>query len=81
MLCDSIEAASRTITEHTPEAYSAFVEKIVKGKMDQGQFNNADISIKELSQVKEAIKNYIAQMHHGRVAYPHTKRNILTSKK
>ncbi len=81
MLCDSIEAASRTLTEHTPEAYSAFVEKIVKGKMDQGQFNDADISIKELNLLKEAIKSYIAQMHHGRVAYPHTKRNLLTSKK
>ena len=81
MLCDSIEAASRTLTEHTPEAYSAFVEKIVKGKMDQGQFNNADISIKELTLMKEAIKNYIAQMHHGRVAYPQTKRKFLTSNK
>ena len=81
MLCDSIEAASRTLTEHTPEAYSAFVEKMVQGKMDQGQFRNADISIKELTQMKEAIKNYLAQMHHGRVAYPHTKRKILTPNK
>ncbi|MBO4670387.1 MAG: HDIG domain-containing protein [Bacteroidales bacterium] len=81
MLCDSIEAASRTLTNYTPEAYSAFVEKMVQGKMDQGQFDNADISIKELALVKEAIKNYLAQMHHGRVVYPHSKRNILTSNK
>ena len=80
MLCDSIEAASRTLTEYTPEAYSAFVEKIVKGKMDQGQFANSEISIKELSDVKEAIKAYLAQMHHGRVVYPPTRKKFLNFK-
>lgn len=70
MLCDSIEAASRTLTEYTPEAYSAFVERIVAGKMEEGQFEHADISISELGTVKETIKQYIAQTHHGRVAYP-----------
>lgn len=80
MLCDSIEAASRTLTEYTPQAFSAFVEKIVQGKMDQGQFNNADISIKELTDVKEAIKAYLAQMHHGRVEYPATRKKFLKLK-
>ena len=73
MLCDSIEAASRTLTEYTPEAYSAFVERIVAGKMDEGQFEHADISISELGTVKETIKQYIAQTHHERVAYPKKK--------
>ena len=80
MLCDSIEAASRTLTEYTPEAFSAFVERIVKDKMDQGQFRNAEISIKELTELKEAIKSYLAQMHHGRVAYPEAKRKFLKFK-
>ena len=70
MLCDSVEAASRTLTEYTPEAYSAFVERIVAGKMEEGQFENADISISELGTVKETIKQYLAQIHHERVAYP-----------
>ncbi len=73
MLCDSIEAASRTLTEYTPEAYSAFVERIVAGKMEEGQFEYADISISELGTVKETIKQYIAQTHHERVAYPKKK--------
>ena len=80
MLCDSIEAASRTITEYTPEAYSAFVERIVQGKMDGGQFANSDISIKELGEVKDAIKTYLAQMHHGRVEYPATRKKFLNIK-
>lgn len=73
MLCDSIEAASRTLKEYTPQAYSDFVEKIVKGKMDEGQFDEADISVRELCDVKEAIKNYLAQTHHERIVYPEKK--------
>ena len=80
MLCDSIEAASRSLTEYTPEAYSAFVEKIVQGKMDEGQFALADITIKELGDVKEAIKSYLAQTHHGRVAYPPARKKFLNLK-
>ena len=80
MLCDSIEAASRTLNEYTPEAFSAFVEKIVQGKVDQGQLLNAEITIKELNEVKQAIKVYLAQMHHGRVAYPATRKKFLNFK-
>ncbi len=80
MLCDSIEAASRTLTDYTPEAFSAFVEKIVQGKVDQGQFLNAEITIKELNEVKKAIKAYLAQMHHGRVVYPATRKKFLNLK-
>ena len=73
MLCDSVEAASRTLTEFTPEAYSAFVERIVSGKMEEGQFDQADISISELGTVKETLKQYLAQIHHERVVYPDKK--------
>ena len=75
MLCDSVEAASRTLTEYTPEAYSAFVERIVAGKMEEGQFERADISISELGVVKETLKQYLAQIHHERVVYPQNKQN------
>ena len=73
MLCDSVEAASRTLTEFTPEAYSAFVERIVAGKMDEGQFEHADITISELGTVKETLKQYLAQIHHERIVYPKQK--------
>lgn len=80
MLCDSIEAASRTLSEYTPEAISAFVERIVQGKMDEGQFAGADISIKELGEAKEALKAYLAQSHHGRVVYPQQRKKFLNFK-
>lgn len=75
MLCDSVEAASRTLTDYSPEAISAFVERIVKSKMNENQFDDAEISISELGTVKATIKQYLAQMHHERIVYP--KRNKL----
>lgn len=75
MLCDSIEAASRTLKSNTPQAYSDFVERIVAGKMAEGQFDDADITISELNKVKETLKQYLAQLNHERVVYPKTKAN------
>ena len=73
MLCDSIEAASRTIKASTPEAYSEFVEKMVADKMNAGQFDDSSISIRELNTVKESLKSYLAQLYHERVVYPKMK--------
>ena len=74
MLCDTIEAASRTLKDYTPESYSKFVEDIVGSKMSQGQFDEAGITYKEIGIVKEEIKSYLAQIYHERVAYPKRKR-------
>lgn len=77
MLCDSIEAASRTLTDYSPESCSRFVEGIFASKMKEGQLENADISIKDIGIVKEELKNYLAQIHHERIVYP--KRNKKTN--
>ncbi|MGP1621444.1 MAG: HD family phosphohydrolase [Candidatus Cryptobacteroides sp.] len=76
MLCDSIEAASRTLKEHSAKANSDFVEKIVSEKMGAGQFENNELSIKELNTIKEALKAYLGQIYHGRVVYPHRKSRV-----
>ncbi len=73
MLCDSLEAASRTLKDYSQESVSAFVEKIFRSKMDELQFEDADITIREISILRETMKNYLAQMHHERIVYP--KRN------
>jgi len=52
----------------------------VQGKLDEHQLSRADISIKELTEVKEAIKAYLAQTHHGRVEYPATRKKFLNFK-
>ena len=70
MLCDTIEAASRTLKEYSPQSFSDFVERMVVSKMSAGQFENADISLKELNTIKGEIKSYLSGVYHERVDYP-----------
>lgn len=70
MLCDGVEAASRSLKDYSAESISDLVEKIVRGKIDEGQLTEAEISLSELNVVKQVMKNYIQQMYHARVAYP-----------
>lgn len=70
MLCDSVEAASRTLRMRNEETFGNLVESIVQSKIDTGQFEACEISIMELNMVKAEIKNYLAQLYHRRVAYP-----------
>ena len=53
MICDTLEAASRTLKDNSAATFSVFVENIVASKMKIGQFDQADISIKDLNTVKE----------------------------
>ena len=70
MLCDTLEAASRTLKDYTPHSISSLVEGVVKSKMDAGQFEEADITLKDLNTIKSVMKDYIQQIHHARVVYP-----------
>ncbi len=70
MICDSIEAASRTLKDFSPEAISEFVERICAGKVAQGQFEDADLTMREYYIMRQELKEYIAQAHHVRVEYP-----------
>ena len=73
MLCDSIEAASRTLKDYSPQAFDSFVEKIVAGKVEEGQLLEAEISVKDLERVKYVLKTYLSQMYHERIEYPNSK--------
>ena len=75
MICDTLEAASRTLKDNSAATFSVFVENIVASKMKIGQFDQAAISIKDLNTVKETLKAYLSQIYHERVVYPQRKNN------
>lgn len=75
MICDTLEAASRTLKDNSAATFSVFVENIVASKMKIGQFDQADISIKDLNTIKETLKAYLSQIYHERVVYPQRKNN------
>lgn len=73
MVCDAVEAASRSLKDYSPESISALVDRIADGKAKENQFTDADISLRELNTLKEVIKSYLQQMYHSRVSYPNRK--------
>ena len=74
MICDAVEAASRSLRDYSPESISNLVDRIIDGKSATGQFTEADISLRDINTVKEVIKAYIQQMYHSRVSYPKRRR-------
>lgn len=70
MLCDSIEAAARSLDEKTTDSLSAIVDKIIQGKIADGQIEDSDITMKELNIVREVVKEQLYRVYHPRIAYP-----------
>ena len=75
MICDSVEAASRTLKEYTPASFDKFVEDMVAAKEKSGQFEQAEITIREMNIVKATLKTYLQQLYHERVEYTERKEN------
>ncbi|MGB8374142.1 MAG: HDIG domain-containing metalloprotein, partial [Salegentibacter sp.] len=70
MMCDSVEAASKSLKEPTSALIDNFVEKIINKQMEEGQFLNANITFKEIQLVKKILKRKLKNIYHLRVEYP-----------
>ncbi|WP_282121944.1 HD family phosphohydrolase [Algibacter mikhailovii] len=70
MMCDSIEAASKSLKEPTSTKIEAFVENIINKQIEEEQFLNADITFKEIRSIKKVLKHKLANIYHLRIEYP-----------
>tara|TARA_R110002051_G_scaffold10001_4_gene37957 strand:+ start:23060 stop:25114 length:2055 start_codon:yes stop_codon:yes gene_type:complete len=70
MMADSVEAASKSLKNPTSSLIDAFVEKIIKKQMDEGQYHNADITFKEIQIIKKVLKRKLNNIYHLRIEYP-----------
>ncbi|QNK78401.1 HD family phosphohydrolase [Winogradskyella undariae] len=70
MMCDSLEAASKSLKEPTTTKLNEFVENIINKQMESGQFLNADITFKEIQSIKKVLKSKLANIYHLRIEYP-----------
>jgi putative nucleotidyltransferase with HDIG domain len=70
MMCDSVEAASKSLKEPTSTKINEFVESIINKQMESGQFLNADITFKEIQSIKKVLKLKLANIYHLRIEYP-----------
>ncbi|MAX71082.1 MAG: phosphohydrolase [Flavobacteriaceae bacterium] len=70
MMCDSLEAASKSLKEPTTTKLNEFVENIIDKQMESGQFLNANITFKEIQSIKKVLKHKLANIYHLRIEYP-----------
>ena len=70
MMCDSVEAASKSLKEPTSTKIDAFVESIINKQIEEDQFLNANITFKEIQAIKKVLKYKLANIYHLRIEYP-----------
>ena len=70
MLADIIEATSRSMTDTSPESLEEMIHKTIQGRFMEGQFNESDLSIKELFKLEKAFLHSLDGTYHTRVKYP-----------
>jgi putative nucleotidyltransferase with HDIG domain len=70
MLADACESACRSMMELTPTRVEALVYTMAIKRLQDGQFDECDLTLKELSRIEAALAKSLAAHHHGRIPYP-----------
>ncbi|MDE7165584.1 MAG: HDIG domain-containing protein [Bacteroidaceae bacterium] len=70
MMCDAVEAASRSLPEYTEENISKLVDRIVDGQVAEGFFNHCPITFEDIARAKQVLKNKLTTIYHTRISYP-----------
>ncbi len=73
MMADSIEAACKSLKEPTEQDLINLIDKIITGKITQGQFEESNMTFEELEECKHVFKQLMKSVHHVRIEYPEDK--------
>ena len=77
MMADSVEAASRALKEPTQESISGLVDKIIESKLLKKQFENANITMRDIRDTSDLFKTMLMSIHHVRIDYDLSKKKDL----
>ena len=70
MMCDSVEAATKSLENPDSEKINSFVETIIDKQIENNQFENCSITFKDIKTIKSVIKKKLSNIYHIRVEYP-----------
>jgi cyclic-di-AMP phosphodiesterase PgpH len=70
MLADSCEAAARSLARPDPENIRAIVVKIIDAIISDGQLDECDVTLQELTTIREAMISALTAIYHARIDYP-----------
>ncbi len=76
MLADSVEAAVRSMTDKTEGKIEGLVRKIIKDKLDDGQLDHCNLTLKDLDNIAKAFMKVFGGYFHAREEYPEIKKEV-----
>jgi cyclic-di-AMP phosphodiesterase PgpH len=72
MLADAVESATRSMPEPTPGRIEALVHELANKRLMDGQFDECELTLRDLNRIVESITKTVASIYHARIAYPST---------
>ncbi|MCY4781273.1 HDIG domain-containing protein [Sphingobacterium sp. UT-1RO-CII-1] len=76
MIADSVEAASRALKEPTEDSINTLVDKIIDYKITQRQFMDANITMRDITDVSDILKSMLKSIYHVRIDYDISKKKL-----
>jgi hypothetical protein len=73
MLADGVEASVRSLESRDEPAIRAMVHRIINERLSDGQFDECDLTLRDLNRIEDAFVQQLLGMYHQRVAYPQNK--------
>ena len=70
MLADGVEASVRSLASRDEAAIRAMVARIIEERTADGQFDECDLTLRDLERIREAFVGQLLGMYHTRIAYP-----------
>ncbi|MEM9167751.1 MAG: HDIG domain-containing metalloprotein [Planctomycetota bacterium] len=70
MIADAVESATRTMADPTPSRIENLVHSIARKRLEDGQFDECGLTLRDLHIITESIAKSVTAIYHGRVAYP-----------
>ncbi len=73
MLADGVEASVRSLSSRDEPAIRAMVNRIIEDRLQDGQFDECDLTLRDIERIREAFVSQLLGMYHQRIAYPQSK--------
>jgi putative nucleotidyltransferase with HDIG domain len=70
MMADSVEAASRSLTDYSEESLQSLIEKIINGQIADGLLQDAPLTFKNIKEIKQVFLEKLLSVYHLRITYP-----------
>lgn len=81
MLADSVEAAVRSMPDKTEGKIEGLIRKIIKDKLEDGQFDHCDLTLKDLDSIAKSFMKVFSGYFHNREEYPEIKKEVQKKEK